>query len=85
MRGSREAPIGASRVRWSRWAKVPLSGIFEGTRRLGEFVCGRIEVAQRGASNARAGQPRRERTARESELGVGRAVVRFSHLRGVKS
>ena len=53
-----------------RPTKVPMSGsggmsaachggIFEGTRRLGGFVCGRIEVARRGASNARAGQPRR--------------------------
>ena len=67
MRDSREAPIGASRARRGRWAKVPfverwrrrVGGIFEGTRRLGGFVCGRIEVARRGASNARAGQPRR--------------------------
>ena len=73
MRGSREAPIGASRARRSRRAKVPLSGgggrwrrrvggIFEGTRRpVGEFVCGQIEVqvARRGASNARAEQLRR--------------------------
>ena len=41
-----------------RWRRR-VGGIFEGTRRLGGFVCGRIEVARRGASNAHAGQPRR--------------------------
>ena len=67
MRGSREAPNWVWRARrgrsvgegaLERWRRR-VGGNFEGTRRLGGFVCGRFEVARRGASNARAGQPRR--------------------------
>ena len=82
MRGSREAPIGPSRAQRGRWAKEGaderqrrhVGGIFEGTRRLGGFVCGGIEVARRGASEAHRMRVRGSRERRGAEGVTGGEV-----------
>ena len=67
-----------------RWRRR-VGGIFEGTRRLGGFVCGWIEVARRGASNAHTGQPRRGAegvTRGENEPSGGRQIFTPAGVKG---
>ena len=67
-----------------RWRKR-VGGIFEGTRRLGGFVCGWIEVARRDASNAHTGQPRRGAegvTRGEVEPSGGRQIFTPAGVKG---
>ena len=67
-----------------RWRRR-VGGNFEGTRRLGGFVCGWIEVARRDASNAHTGQPRggaKGVTGGEVEPSGGRQIFTPAGVKG---